>query len=293
MEKKSHNYQCPLCRENYDPNYSGKDLLAQNMLNDANVTCIYKGCPWKSKLVNLNNHIQKCLFNTTKLGQQVYENSALKVGTSIIDLSNCISTLKQIYGYGENEVLYIGVLDVIRDDTSAPQFEYTIHNHLGTKLDINYCINNELTIQKSLNQSNNISLAKDILSNYGYDIIDYNKDNKFFCDICSIFDYDRLDAYDVLLNDRYKYYYENQQYYFCEDTCDGNAVKTYLNNSRVVCVCKGKGNFTTYRKVLNDGNSFKRAFAYSLLESFVLKNQIRNFEYIIYDINNLLKKKYR
>ena len=51
-------------------------------------------------------------------------------------------------------------------------------------------------------------------------------------------------------------------------------------------------NFTTYRKVLNDGNSFKRAFAYSLLESFVLKNQIRNFEYIIYDINNLLKKKY-
>ena len=29
--------------------------------------CIYKGCPWKSKLVNLNNHIQKCLFNTTKL----------------------------------------------------------------------------------------------------------------------------------------------------------------------------------------------------------------------------------
>ena len=66
-EKKSHNYQCPLCRENYDPNYSGKDLLAQNMLNDANVTCIYKGCPWKSKLVNLNNHIQNCLFNPTKL----------------------------------------------------------------------------------------------------------------------------------------------------------------------------------------------------------------------------------
>ena len=37
LEKKSHNYQCPLCRENYEPNYSGKDLLAQNMLNDAYV----------------------------------------------------------------------------------------------------------------------------------------------------------------------------------------------------------------------------------------------------------------
>ena len=66
-EKKSHNFQCPLCREYYDPDYSGKDLLAQNMINDANVACIYKGCPWKEKLVNLNNHIQNCLFNPKKL----------------------------------------------------------------------------------------------------------------------------------------------------------------------------------------------------------------------------------
>ena len=66
-EKKSRNFQCPLCRESYEPAYSGKDLLAQNMLNDANVTCIYKGCPWKNKLVDLNNHIQNCLFNPKKL----------------------------------------------------------------------------------------------------------------------------------------------------------------------------------------------------------------------------------
>ena len=66
-EKKSHNFQCPLCREYYDPDYSGKDLLAQNMINDSNVSCIYKGCPWKDKLVNLNNHIQNCLFNPKKL----------------------------------------------------------------------------------------------------------------------------------------------------------------------------------------------------------------------------------
>jgi len=37
------------------------------MINDANVSCIYKGCPWKDKLVNLNNHIQNCLFNPKKL----------------------------------------------------------------------------------------------------------------------------------------------------------------------------------------------------------------------------------
>ena len=51
-------------------------------------------------------------------------------------------------------------------------------------------------------------------------------------------------------------------------------------------------NFTTYRKVLNDGNSFKRAFSYSLIESFILKNQKKKFEYIIYDMSRLLKKNY-
>ena len=66
-EKKSHNYQCPLCRDEYDPAYSGKDLLAQNIINDAYVTCIYKGCPWKEKFVELNNHIKNCLFNPKKL----------------------------------------------------------------------------------------------------------------------------------------------------------------------------------------------------------------------------------
>ena len=66
-EKKSRHYQCPLCRDMYVPAYSGKDLLAQNMINDAYVTCIYKGCPWKEKFVELNNHIKDCLFNPKKL----------------------------------------------------------------------------------------------------------------------------------------------------------------------------------------------------------------------------------
>ena len=68
-EKKSRNNQCPLCRELYEPFYSGKDLLAQNMINDAMVTCIYKGCPWKDRLGELNNHIENCLFNPKKLGK--------------------------------------------------------------------------------------------------------------------------------------------------------------------------------------------------------------------------------
>ena len=50
--------------------------------------------------------------------------------------------------------------------------------------------------------------------------------------------------------------------------------------------------FTTYRKVLNDGNSFKRAFSYLLLETFILQNKVQKLDYIIYDIKKMLSKKF-
>ena len=49
---------------------------------------------------------------------------------------------------------------------------------------------------------------------------------------------------------------------------------------------------TTYRKIFNDGNSFQRAFSYLLFENFLLKNQINNINYIIYDIKKILHQKY-
>ena len=74
-ERKSHNNLCPLCREYYEKSYSGKDLIAQNIINDAIVTCIYKGCPWKDKLSNLTNHIQTCLFEPGKLPKFMKESN--------------------------------------------------------------------------------------------------------------------------------------------------------------------------------------------------------------------------
>ena len=51
--------------------------------------------------------------------------------------------------------------------------------------------------------------------------------------------------------------------------------------------------FTSYRKILNDGNSFKRAFSYLLLENFILQNKTKKLDYIIYDIKRLLGKKFK
>ena len=53
------------------------------------------------------------------------------------------------------------------------------------------------------------------------------------------------------------------------------------------------GSFTTYRKVLNDGNSFKRAFSYLLLESFILQNKTKKLDFIIYDIQRMLSNKFK
>ena len=237
------------------------------------------------------------LFNTTEKGIETYQNTSNNVGTSIIDFSNCISILTQNYGYNNDEVFYIGVLDVIRNDTSAPQFEYIIHNHLGLKLSNDHCIDKEIIINKSLLHNNDSFLAKDILEKYDFDIIDYNKDNPFFCDICMSFDYSHLDPYDVLLNDRYTYYYDNLDYYFCEETCNSEMTNVDLNNSRVQCICQGKNNFTNYNEqnFLKFEKSSKKCtdwfLQYIKCSQNLFKNNIGNFfilVFILFQIFTLL-----
>ena len=188
------------------------------------------------------------LFNTTRASQVIYQQAAKGVGTSLVDFSYCLATLRRELGYDRNEIFYIGVMDVIREDTSAPQIEYTIHDHNGVKLDINLCQNDVFVINKSFALVEDMQLARYIQYYYNYDIVDYNKDNKFFCDICSKFEYDKQDPYDVILNDRYDSFYQNKDYYFCEKICDEQYTKLYLNDSRVECVCKGKKTYTELAK---------------------------------------------
>ena len=188
------------------------------------------------------------LFNTTELGLETYSNLSINVGTSISNFSECLETMRVEYGYDNEEIFYIGILDIIRDDTSSSQIEYIIHDHIGTKLNNEYCLDKKISINKSLIHSNDTFIARDTLEIYGIDVTNYNSKNSFFCDICLLFDYNPLDPYDVLLNDRYKYYYQKPDYYFCENTCDSDSTKIYLENNRVQCICKGKNSFTSYNK---------------------------------------------
>ena len=45
----------------------GKDLIALNIINDMQVSCIHQDCPWKSTLSELENHVKYCLLDETKI----------------------------------------------------------------------------------------------------------------------------------------------------------------------------------------------------------------------------------
>ena len=75
--KKSNNF-CPLCRKKFYTEYSGKDLIAQSIINDALVHCIHKGCPWKDKLSNLKSHIHTCIFDPAHLPEFIKKGNKLE-----------------------------------------------------------------------------------------------------------------------------------------------------------------------------------------------------------------------
>ena len=222
---------------------------SKDVFNNVQNYISYQSTTPKNLLIYSNDKTKYFhLFNTTTASLNLYENSAKSVGTSLVDFSYCLATLRRELGYNWNEIFYIGVMDIIREDTSAPQFEFTIHDHTGVKLDINLCENDIIVINKSFALVEDMQLVRYIQYYYNYDIVDYNKNNKFFCDICTIFQYDKQDPYDIILNDRYDSFYQNKDYFFCEKICDSQKTKLYLNDSRVECVCKGKKSFTELKK---------------------------------------------
>ena len=94
------------------------------------------------------------------------------------------------------------------------------------------------------------------------------------------FNYKKIRVYDV--EDMSSFYYYFDLY------SPENKFKNNLETESEKEILK---TFISYRKVLNDGNSFERAFIYSLLENYLIKIQNKKLDFIIYDINNLMKKK--
>ena len=168
------------------------------------------------------------------------------LGSTILDLSSCFKTLSHIENYNSNSIFYFGILDIFRTDTSAPQFEFTILNRTGAILDINYCNNEEIIVHKSLKNSLISQTALNVYNEYGFDLLNYNDNNSFYKNICVLFSTNSSNSHDILLDDRYTYYYKDIEYKFCEKICSN--INYNIENQRVSCFCKGKKPYTEYKK---------------------------------------------
>ena len=217
------------------------------------------------------------LCNTTQAGKSDCDLISNQEGSSIIDLSNCLTILKNRYSYTNSDYFYIGLLDVFSENTDAPQFEYIIFDKMGRILDNNLCIEAELTIFKKLNDKDPIiNFAYETYKEFGYDIINY-KDNDFYKKIGNVFYTNNNNKRDVLLNDRYKYIYKGD-YKVCENFCSDYLFD--IANERVKCVCKGKGNFSelvyeTFNELKNSGQLYyDKEFQYFLNIKNVFNKQI-------------------
>jgi hypothetical protein len=69
---------CPLCREPIDPHNIGYDLIATQIINELQVMCPVRGCPWKGDHQLLENH-----YNYQCRMKQVMERMGSRVAAKI------------------------------------------------------------------------------------------------------------------------------------------------------------------------------------------------------------------
>ena len=187
----------------------------------------------------LGNETNFHLCNSTVKGIEDCKNISTHMGLSYMNLSDCFNVMAQIYHFDIDggDYFYYAIFERIREDTTSPQVYYEIFDKTGVRLESKYCVNSKINITKSYLNKKETEDAVNIYNKYGYDILKY-KSNGFYSDICKHFESD--DKFDILLNDRYDFFYKNRAYYFCEENCKLTDIfpKTY----EVFCDCLNKEN---------------------------------------------------
>ena len=170
-----------------------------------------------------------------------------------------------------------------------------INNNINKNNKNNSDKDNEKKNKKNKNKDTKKDESNDSINNYEYKEEEINKFKKKYNEkfeklpfnlnfIRTNTQHDNIKEHKIYdVEDMTSFYYYFNLYSPEED------FKKYLDDESEKEIVKL---FTTYRKVLNDGNSFKRAFSYLLLETFILQNKIQKLDYIIYDIKKMLSKKF-
>ena len=141
---------------------------------------------------------------------------------SIINLDECESELKRIYGINSNEKLIIFKLEYSIEGIKIPIIEYSLFTRDGVQLNLSYC--SEIPILYSIPVS--INEEKEFI---------YNPNSDFYQDECV--PYSTNDDTDMTIFDR-KNYFNNNNLSLCEESCVYKGYNNYIK--RVECECNTK-----------------------------------------------------
>ena len=82
------NKNCPLCRVEFTEKDLRTDIIATNIINDLEVYCVNKGCPWKGTLKAFSGHLKTCFFDPNEIPDYIKEVLNNKNDSNINEINN-------------------------------------------------------------------------------------------------------------------------------------------------------------------------------------------------------------
>ena len=174
------------------------------------------------------------IFQLTTISNEqnlINEDANNDYNLSMIDLEDCIKSLKDEYHFDENTNLIILKYEKLSNAALEKNVQYEIFEPYNkTQLNKSICKKDSFYLYIPTTLSEETQNLYEDLKKYGYDL--FNINDPFYQDICT--KYKSKDGTDVLLSDRKNYYYNNQDI-ICQSNC---SYSSFLIEKQIMkCQC--------------------------------------------------------
>jgi hypothetical protein len=187
-----------------------------------------------------NNMVSAQIMKSSNSSIDQAVQDAIANDLSIINMTNCIKTLKAYYNLTESDNLIIVKKDTdpsIANNTGSKQVQVDVYTTNRTKLNISICENDHISVKipilnKSTEGNKDLNLTRySEIKKSGVDIFDPN--DSAFTSRCYNYTYN---GYDTTVNSRRQLLYSNTSIQ-CSDGCSYTGVD---ENNYAECDCQGK-----------------------------------------------------
>ena len=158
------------------------------------------------------------------------ETTSLTTDSPKINLGKCEDLLRDAYVIGDDEEIYIAVIDYTNTSKIVNRNQYKVYDNKGNELDLSVCDNTTVTVTSKLNpeyEGIDIEYMKE-LQEQGINIFD--PEDPIYTDRCLPLS---QDGKDVPLNERQSMGYNNLS--LCEDGCTVSEIN--YTTYEVTCEC--------------------------------------------------------